>query len=158
MSSTFSPTSFVEPDYNQEENRTPPNLNADDILQGMISANGGITKFKASKEPHAGTNNKKLAQDDSSQTPQSPSDIVESIQRAAHGYTTTTTTTKRPISTGEILFYSAIGVVVMGAVGFLLFSNRTHHEFPKRPKLPKVSNPKVEIEVEEVEEQEQELP
>lgn len=148
-------SSFVEPDYNQEENTTPPHINADDILRDMVSANGGsISKIKASKEPHPGSKQQINTKSEyAAQSVQSTDDIVKSIQRSTPTYRPDPPKQDASVtSPGEVLMYSLAGVVVVGVVGYFLFSRFGKSEFPK-PKAPKPRNPNVQIEVIEVEEE-----
>lgn len=162
LDKTLPSTSFTEPDYNQEENRTPPNINADDILRDMVQASGGgISKIKAAKEPHPGTKrpNANSKEHDASQGVQSSADIVQSIQRASGGYggggvPAHSQTNSTGLSTTEVVVYSLTGVAILGLVGYVLFSCSQKSEFPK-PQAPKLKNPNVQIEIEEVEEPEE---
>lgn len=169
MEKAISESSFTVPEYPETDNRTPPHIDADSILNQHIAAHGDIRKIKGSKEKQHRT--KRTQEVETEQTPQNNNDMASQINRASQDYTNFQThiTSRYPptaqsqqmIALQQLNTLQKIGLATLtvggfGLVFYWMLYCRSSSDKRQKVKVPKSKNPNVEIEVEEEEEEEAE--
>lgn len=156
---------FTETEYNQDEVKTVPLINPQDLLNGHIKRHGGPTKkLKGAKDRPFKTAATLSPDSIVEETPQDNKAMAKEILKAQRDYLQNVAPTRVPpapvdrasipvgpfrFSPLEIVGAVAIsGVVFGGVILWHVYSNRA-----SGPEIPKPKSAKINVQVEEVEEE-----